>query len=160
MKKLVTIVSAVMMLLMLAACAPGLTVNAEQAAAVAKATVMQKFVSAYMAQEKIADNDDISFEVKEDTVIESVEGYKNVKILAGSTYSEKTTGTTDKTTTYDVDVKFTWDTLNEKNEIDESIEGSYVMKGSITLLAESNLETCDIDFVKVDGVGYEPALFF
>ena len=160
MKKLVTIVSAVMMLLMLAACAPGLTVNAEQAAAVAKATVMQKFVSAYMAQEKIADNDDISFEVKEDTVIESVEGYKNVKILAGSTYSEKTTGTTYKTTTYDVDVKFTWDTLNEKNEIDESIEGSYVMKGSITLLAESNLETCDIDFVKVDGVGYEPALFF
>ena len=160
MKKLVTIVSAVMMLLMLAACAPGLTVNAEQAAAVAKATVMQNFVSAYMTQEKIADNDDVSFEVEEDTVIENVSDYKNVKILAGSTYSVKKTGTTDKTTTYDVDVKFTWDTLNEKNEIDESLEGSFVMKGSMTLLAESNLTTYDIDFVKVDGVGYEPALFF
>ena len=75
MKKLVTIVSAVMMLLMLAACAPTMmSPDAEQKAAIKKADLAATILEAYIEKTEGANeatSPDVDFSADEDIVVDS-----------------------------------------------------------------------------------------
>ena len=157
MKKLVTIVSAVMMLLMLAACAPTLTIDADQAAALEKARVAMALVDDYMTQEDVtASNGTTSFEVKENTEITSptAANIDDAVILAGSTYSvsEK-----DGKTETSINVKLSW--VEVTGDTRTSVEASVEYTGTTTTDAETGATTVQAGPFKIDGVAYEPALY-
>ena len=156
MKKLVTIVSAVMMLLMLAACAPTLTIDADQAAALEKARVAMALVDDYMSQEDVtASNGTTSFEVKENTEITpTAANIDDAVILAGSTYSVSEKDGKKETS---INVKLSWVEITEDTRT--SVEASVEYTGTTTTDAETGATTVQAGPFKIDGVAYEPALY-
>ena len=157
MKKLVTIVSAVMMLLMLAACAPTLTIDADQAAALEKAKMAMSLVGDYMTQEKVTEsNGTKSFEVKENTEIKNTtaEDIEGAVILAGSTYS---ISTKDGKTEQSINVKLSWVAVDGTTKT--NVEASVEYASTTTKNTETGATTVQMGPFKIDGVAYEPALF-
>ena len=179
MKKLVTIVSAVMMLLMLAACAPTMmSPDAEQKAAIKKADLAATILEAYIQTEGAneATSPDVDFSADEDIVVDSfevkaatsgpdaTEAYvvTDLTIKKGSTYSVKTTGTDTKTTVTSVDVELSW-TQEEENEDKETVEVSYSVsvsyEGSYSVVTTGD-NTGDTSFkcgpYYIDGTPFEP----
>ena len=164
MKKLVTIVSAVMMLLMLAACAPTYSENAEQAAAIEDATTAYNILAAY-AQTL---TDKTEFTLEEDADV-SYLNYTDVVIKSGATYSDKTEGTDTKTRTVSFEATVSWTVPAEYETVDgkpSSIvktpavdkEVTVSFTGSKTVTTGENAGTSlKLGPWTINGVNYEPA---
>ena len=181
MKKLVTIVSAVMMLLMLAACAPTLmSPDAEQQAAIDKANIAYGIIESYVSQHSsdyVKSNGDIDFTVDEDIeeptfTIPAVgsegapgyvaaKNYTDLTIKKGSAYTMTTTGTDTETTVIVFDVELSWTQKDkvgdEMKDVVYSVSVSYESTTSEVVSGENEGDTTyKLGPFYIDGVAYEP----
>lgn len=169
MKKLVTIVSAVMMLLMLAACAPSLTLDADQAAAIEKANLAIMALQTYAATEGESKDGGYTFtaedviEVTNDSA-EDVDEITSCSFAKGTTFTstkETSNNTTTRTVSFSGTVTYTVITK-------AAVEGgSAAETETATVKVEFSGETTDTtgdnagstmkyDYFKIDGVGFVP----
>ena len=161
MKKLVTIVSAVMMLLMLAACAPTSSINPEQQVAIDDANTAYAIISAYANTL----SDKTEFSLDEDVDVTTYPSLEDVVIKAGSTYSNKVDGTTEKTATITYEATVSW-TVPAELESGTSIVKTPAVDKEVTVSftgtatydsAEDGGMTLKLGPWTIDGVAYEPA---
>ena len=169
MKKLVTIVSAVMMLLMLAACAPSLTLDADQAAAIGKANWAIKALQDYATSEGESKDGGYTFTAEEvieqeNSLAASVGDFPSFSFAEGTTFTS-TKETSNNTTT--VTVSFSG-TVTYKVITKAAVPGvSAAETETATVKVEFSGEetnttgdnagsTMKYDYFKIDGVGFVP----
>lgn len=159
MKKLVTIVSAVMMLLMLAACAPSLNVSAEDAEQIALGNEAIAALEAYAKQEKAKLNKDDQPKGNNLALVAENDGKVTVDtveytIKAGSVYTytenfDKNGNLTSKV--YEIDGNVTWGSGDSAEDVKVTFNGT-LGKGVVPA------DGTDIYNFTVNGKGYYPAL--
>ena len=166
MKKLVTIV---MMLLMLAACAPSLTLDADQAAAIGKANLAIEALEAYAASKGESKNGGYTFtaedviEVANDSA-ESVGDFTSCIFAEGTTFTstkETSNNTTTKTVSFSGTVTYTVITKVAVPDVSaaetETVTVKVEFSGEETTTTGENAgSTMKYDYFKIDGVGFVP----
>ncbi len=168
MKKLVTIVSAVMMLLMLAACAPGLSADKEQLASISKGNTALQILAKVTGEDVENKDGGITYTLKEDFEEESLQldeemTVTNVTVSSGSTYKTAVTGTTTKTATVEADGTVTWTeaapTIEDPDKT-ETYTVDVTFKGTMTQTTTGDDAgmTLDLEYFTVDGVKYTETL--
>ena len=168
MKKLVTIVSAVMMLLMLAACAPGLSIDKEQQAAITKGNKAIVILGAITPEGAENKDGGKTYTLKEDyedesLVVDTVT-YSDVTVASGSIYTTscKTSGSTE-TATVDIDASVSWTENKSDAEKKATYSVDVTFKGTMTSTSGTGDDagiTLDIDYFTVDGVKYTETLSY
>ena len=162
MKKLVTIVSAVMMLLMLAACVPSMTIDAEQAAAIDKGDAAISKLYAFAAALDTNKDDGISLDVKETITVDAKYLEDNASVV--TIFAEDDVIAKGTKVTYEIETS----TTDNSKTITLSVDGSYtidgeepvsvVFDGTASYDKDGKLTSADYNKFVVDGVGYEPTL--
>ena len=160
MKKLVTIVSAVMMLLMLAACAPSLTVSAEDAAQIELGNEALAALKAYAEQEKakLAEKDrpegnNLALVAEEDGKVKVSTTEYTIKAGAVYTLTEnKDANDGVVSTTYSINGNVTWGSGDNAQDVTVTFDGTVMAGGDYAV------EGTDIYNFTVNGKGYYPAL--
>ena len=168
MKKLVTIVSAVMMLLMLAACAPSLTLDAEQSAAIEKANVAIGLIQEYDGDEVETKDGGKTFTAKEvievtNSLATAVDDVVSYSFAEGTTFTstkEEANNTTTKTVSLSGTVTYTVITkaaVGEAKAETETVTVTVEFSGeTTTTTGENEGSTMKYDYFKIDGVGFVP----
>ena len=171
MKKLVTIVSAVMMLLMLAACAPTLMIDAEQAAAIKDGNTAMAILAEYIESEVTKGTDGYTLSaVEKDTIYTLSSMFDPVKAVdvtigKGTEATISSTSSADNTTTTEISVNatVTWKEANPDKDAEEktitkttTVEFAYSSESTTT--DGETTGSVSMGPFKVNGTAYEPAL--
>ena len=149
MKKLVTIVSAVMMLLMLAACVPSATADAEQLAAIKKGNAAITALQTYAEKKNTATGNNVTFSASDDITVSAADATAekcpaDTVIAKGASYEYTETDTSRSLV---LSATVTLEDTTTKVEF----------SGSSTFNADGEMTELVLDYFKIDGVGYEPA---
>ena len=159
MKKLVTIVSAVMMLLMLAACVPSMSIDAEQAAAIAAGSKAMNDLFALAAELDTDDSNGVTLAATADDIVVDAEyikehsdlsAYKDYTFKKGATVTYTSTKSGDNT----VVVYQVKGTVVDAKGTEVSVD----FDASATYDKDQKVISAEYNKFIVDGVGYEPVL--
>ena len=160
MKKLVTIVSAVMMLLMLAACAPSNSVDADMIAAFEKASGAITVLTAFAQTDEDADvtyGENVNGTWTNTATADKKVLTATVKKDSTATFSYKNDATA-KTITKTTSVNGTVVTKNSQNE-DVSTKVEYASTTVDTYdksIADATRTSISVDYLIIDDVAYNP----
>ena len=152
MKKLVTIVSAVMMLLMLAACAPSLTIDAAQAKSIALGNDAISKLNLYATSEGEVKDGGVTFTAEE--AIDCTDGI--TVIAANTTFTTSVDGDTAKLVVNG--------TVSSEYDFDGPEGEGKAEKYTVAVSFEGTMTTTDdgtaisYDHFTVDGEGFVPTL--
>ena len=148
MKKLVTIVSAVMMLLMLAACAPSLSIDAAQMKSITLGEKAIGIISTYAGTHGESKDGGVTFTAKE-----AIDVDDDTVIAANTTYTTSVDGDTAKLV---VDGTVTFKLDYDKDETAEEYTVAVSFEGTMTTTDDGT--AISYDHFTVDGEGFVPAL--
>ena len=148
MKKLVTIVSAVMMLLMLAACAPSVSLDADTAAALedGKTAILQLLSFAYTNKDK-----DGNATADKDTVV-----HTSYTVVKGATTSITVPADMEKDFEISASVNRTVKWGEGTNAKEVAVEYSYTAAFAVSEDEEPAMASHTVDTLIINGENYDP----